>query len=79
MLERLGNLENNLALLNEIKRQKSVEKIQQDKFDEWALRYGLFESIRLNFTTIWTIWRILKLSSKRFSPTYHDKNTDILD
>ena len=47
MLERLENLENNLALLHEIHRQKSVEKIQQDKFDEWALRYGLFESIQI--------------------------------
>ena len=47
MLERLENLEENVALLKRLKNEMNVEKIRSNRFDEWALRYGLFESIQI--------------------------------
>ena len=47
MLERLEQLEENIARLKLFRSQKSVEDIQKNPFDEWALRYGLFESIQI--------------------------------
>ena len=47
MLERLAFLESNIAKLKLFKKRKSLEDIQNDPFDEWALRYGLFESIQI--------------------------------
>ncbi len=47
MLERLTLLESNIAKLKLFKKRKKLEDIQNDPFDEWALRYGLFESIQI--------------------------------
>ncbi len=47
MLERLKNLEENIALLKRMKKEMSAEDIRTNRFDEWALRYGLFESIQI--------------------------------
>ncbi len=47
MLERLKNLEENVALLKRMKKEMSAEDIRTNRFDEWALRYGLFESIQI--------------------------------
>ena len=47
MLHRIENLEENIASLKELKRKVSLEDIQKNKFDEWALRYGIFESIQI--------------------------------
>ena len=46
MLERLTLLESNIAKLKLFKKRKRLEDIQNDPFDDWALRYGLFESIQ---------------------------------
>lgn len=42
MIERLDQLERNLAVLEEIKRDRV-----RSRRDEWALRYGLLESIQI--------------------------------
>ena len=47
MLERLQHLEDNIATLKDMKRSITLEEIRKNKFDEWALRYGLFESIQI--------------------------------
>jgi uncharacterized protein YutE (UPF0331/DUF86 family) len=47
MNKRLQQLENNVAELQRIKKQYTVEEIQDDKTKEWALRYGLLESIQI--------------------------------
>jgi len=47
MLERLKNLEENISLLKRMKKEMSAEDIRTNRFDEWALRYGLFESIQI--------------------------------
>ena len=47
MLERLERLEENIASLKVMQRRYSVEDIRNNKFDEWALRYGLLESIQI--------------------------------
>ena len=47
MLERLKNLEENVALLKRMKNETSVDAVKTNRFDEWALRYGLFESIQI--------------------------------
>lgn len=45
--DKLKRLEENLRYLNNIKNDYTIEDIQNDKIDEWGLRYGLFESIQL--------------------------------
>lgn len=47
MLERLETLEENIAWLKRMQREFTTDQIAQNKFDEWALRYGLFESIQI--------------------------------
>jgi len=47
MLERIENLENNIMGLKEIKLTKTKQEILENRLDEWALRYGLFESIQI--------------------------------
>lgn len=47
MNERLQQLENNIAELDRIRNYYSLEEIQDDKTKEWALRYGLLESIQI--------------------------------
>lgn len=45
--DKLKRLEENLRSLSSIKKDYTLEDIQNDKIDEWGLRYGLFESIQL--------------------------------
>jgi len=47
MLERLQNLEENIASLQQMRKTHTLEDMKKNKFDEWALRYGLFESIQI--------------------------------
>jgi uncharacterized protein YutE (UPF0331/DUF86 family) len=47
MLERLKLLEENIAGLLEFRRKTSFEDILHDKSKEWALRYGLIETIQI--------------------------------
>ncbi|NGP88336.1 type VII toxin-antitoxin system HepT family RNase toxin [Fodinibius halophilus] len=47
MDRRLQNLENNIAELRELKAGYSFSDIKRDKKKEWALRYGLLESIQI--------------------------------
>lgn len=46
MLERLKVLEENIKELLEFKKKTSLDDIRQDKFKEWALRYGFIETIQ---------------------------------
>ncbi len=47
MLERIENLEENIATLKLLKNKFSIEDIKANRLDEWSLRYGLFESIQI--------------------------------
>lgn len=47
MNKRLQILETNVAELRKIKAEYSVADIRRDKTREWALRYGLLESIQI--------------------------------
>lgn len=47
MLNRIENLEENIYNLKKLKEKVSVDEIAKNKFDEWALRYGVFESIQI--------------------------------
>ncbi len=47
MLERLKLLEDNITGLIEFRHQTSLEDILNEKSKEWALRYGLIESIQI--------------------------------
>lgn len=47
MIDKLKQLEQNLIILEKIKKDYSLEDIQSDKIDEWGLRYGLLESIQI--------------------------------
>jgi len=47
MNERLQNLENNVAELRELQSAYSISDIKRDKKKEWALRYGVLESIQI--------------------------------
>lgn len=47
MLERIEQLEENIYTLNTLKESHSLSDIKSNKLDEWALRYGLFESIQI--------------------------------
>jgi uncharacterized protein YutE (UPF0331/DUF86 family) len=47
MNKRLQNLENNIAELRNLKSDYSTTDIKGDKKKEWALRYGLLESIQI--------------------------------
>lgn len=47
MLNRIKLLEENLAILEEFKKNLTLEELRKDKFKEWALRYGLYESIQI--------------------------------
>ncbi|MCH9740295.1 MAG: DUF86 domain-containing protein [Epsilonproteobacteria bacterium] len=47
MLERIEQLEENIAHLKKMQEQISVDDIANNKFDEWSLRYGIFESIQI--------------------------------
>jgi len=44
---RVEQLEENIRLLNRLKKERTLEDIKESKFDEWSLRYGLFESIQI--------------------------------
>ncbi|HDH06443.1 MAG TPA: DUF86 domain-containing protein [Nitrospirae bacterium] len=46
MLERLKLLENNISELMALKNKFALKDIQDDKTREWALRYGLLETIQ---------------------------------
>ena len=47
MLERIENLEENIANLKAFQKKFTIEDIKSNKLDEWALRYGIFESIQI--------------------------------
>jgi uncharacterized protein YutE (UPF0331/DUF86 family) len=47
LLQRIEQLEENILLLNRLKKERSLENIKENRFDEWSLRYGLFESIQI--------------------------------
>ena len=47
MLQRLENLEENIANLDTLKMKFTLKNIKDNKLDEWALRYGIFESIQI--------------------------------
>ncbi len=47
MLQRLENLEENIATLKTLKKRFSISDITENKLDEWSLRYGIFESIQI--------------------------------
>lgn len=47
MNKRLQSLEGNVAELRELQSAYSLSDIKQDKKKEWALRYGLLESIQM--------------------------------
>ena len=47
MLQRLENLEENIATLKTLKKRFSISDIKENKLDEWPLRYGIFESIQI--------------------------------
>lgn len=47
MNRRLQQLENNVAELERIKNEFTADEILDDKTKEWALRYGLLESIQI--------------------------------
>lgn len=47
MNKRLQTLENNVAELRKLKSSYSLSDIKRDKKKEWALRYGLLESIQI--------------------------------
>lgn len=51
MNRRLQTLENNVAELQKMKSEYSVTDIKRDKTKEWALRYGLLESIQIVIDT----------------------------
>ena len=46
MLDRLKNLEDNIATLKSLQ-QKPLQDIKDDKLMQWSLRYGIFESIQI--------------------------------
>lgn len=47
MLKRLQQLETNVAELSEFRQKYSVVEIKNETTREWALRYGLLESIQI--------------------------------
>ncbi len=47
MLERIEQLEENNKTLHKLHQNHTLEDIQANRLDEWALRYGLFESIQI--------------------------------
>lgn len=47
MNRRLQNLEDNVAELRKMKSEYLPEEVKSDKTKEWALRYGLLESIQI--------------------------------
>jgi len=47
LLQRLENLEENIATLNTFKQKFTIEDVKTNKIDEWSLRYGIFESIQI--------------------------------
>lgn len=47
MLERLHQLENNISELYSLKESYKLEDIKDDVTKQWALRYGLLESIQI--------------------------------
>lgn len=47
MYKRLQQLENNIAELNRFASSVTVEEIKNDTTKEWALRYGLLETIQI--------------------------------
>jgi len=47
MYERIQILEDNIAKLKEYKATITLQDIKEDKFNEWSLRYGIFESIQI--------------------------------
>ncbi len=47
MSDKLKLLEENIKELSDIKEKISFEDIKNNKPDEWAIRYGLFESIQI--------------------------------
>jgi uncharacterized protein YutE (UPF0331/DUF86 family) len=51
MLERLQVLEENLAALERFKIEHSLVEVELSKSLQWALRYGLFESIQIVIDT----------------------------
>lgn len=47
MLDRIGRLEENIHVLFSLKKRFSYEDVSSDKANEWALRYGLLESLQM--------------------------------
>ncbi len=47
LTEKLKLLEENIALLHEIKTQTTLEELKKSRRLEWEIRYGLFESIQI--------------------------------
>jgi uncharacterized protein YutE (UPF0331/DUF86 family) len=47
LLSRIENLEENIYNLKKLKKKINADDIANNKFDEWALRYGIFESIQI--------------------------------
>jgi len=47
ILERIKLLEENIAILEDLKSVLTPDILKKDKTKEWALRYGLYESIQI--------------------------------
>ena len=47
LLQKLKQLEENIKILEEIKREITLQDIAKSKRYEWELRYGFFESIQI--------------------------------
>jgi len=47
MLDRIKRLEENIHVLSSLKKRFSYEDVSSDKTNEWALRYGLLESLQM--------------------------------
>ncbi len=47
MLVRVQKLEENILYLKKMKKEFSLDEVASNKFNEWSLRYGIFESIQI--------------------------------
>ncbi len=47
ILERIKLLEENIAILEDLRNALTLEALKKDKTKEWIIRYGLYESIQI--------------------------------
>ena len=47
ILVRVQKLEENILYLKKMKKDLSLDAVASNKFNEWSLRYGIFESIQM--------------------------------